>query len=330
MITQILPGLREFRAPLLTGYILLIAVWLYLWPALPKSERQSRERFEAFYDLADATGRVGIVIATSVVAYFVGLLWLRVTSSLIGAVAPRLRQLGVIKVEGIEFKIISKEAATSPAGVPGPTQRSIEPPKRYPGSDQGLWAQGQIRNRLLEARRALKDGDLRASDEADYLISHVDQMETEHGWETDKLFRRLSFWIRLASEEPWKRWYETTTRRVMEEMTDGSTADRLRIANKDLYGAYIKLEAEADVRIGTATALAIMLPAALLRAGLLWWASLAAALVAILAIGGILFDGITLQRRQYNYLKALVETRTVLTPTLDDLEQLLGHSEDAN
>jgi hypothetical protein len=40
MLAQILPGFRDFRAPLVTGYLWLLAAWILLGKPLPSKARK--------------------------------------------------------------------------------------------------------------------------------------------------------------------------------------------------------------------------------------------------------------------------------------------------
>lgn len=71
VLTQLLPGLRDVRAPLFAGYIWLVAIWLLISDSVP--ERAAADGiFESLYRLGDAVSGLGIAVALSFVAYVLG------------------------------------------------------------------------------------------------------------------------------------------------------------------------------------------------------------------------------------------------------------------
>ncbi|WP_143685760.1 hypothetical protein [Streptomyces sp. 1331.2] len=71
MLTQLLPGLRDFRTPLVAGYIWLVAVWLAVHERIPARE-SARGLIKDVYALADSVGRPAALAAVSLGAYLVG------------------------------------------------------------------------------------------------------------------------------------------------------------------------------------------------------------------------------------------------------------------
>lgn len=71
MLASLLPGIRELRAPLVSGYTIVLAVYLIAHSFFPNST-QARVDLEPFYDLFDFIGRAGSGIAISVAAYPLG------------------------------------------------------------------------------------------------------------------------------------------------------------------------------------------------------------------------------------------------------------------
>lgn len=74
MLTSILPGIRDLRAPLASGWIFLIGLWLLLAPTTLTPSKQGRGGYASLYELGQLVGRVGVLAAASFVAYFIGLL----------------------------------------------------------------------------------------------------------------------------------------------------------------------------------------------------------------------------------------------------------------
>jgi hypothetical protein len=73
MLANLLPGIREIRTPLATGYLWLLTFWLWL-PAHLKKNAPTSGILGEFTQLAHYVGRIGIGIAISFVAYLIGIL----------------------------------------------------------------------------------------------------------------------------------------------------------------------------------------------------------------------------------------------------------------
>jgi hypothetical protein len=71
MLANLLPGIREVRAPLAAGYLWLLTLWVALEPVLP-DERGATGVVESLYRLADGLSSVGVGVAVSFAAYLVG------------------------------------------------------------------------------------------------------------------------------------------------------------------------------------------------------------------------------------------------------------------
>jgi hypothetical protein len=79
LLTAAIPGLREIRAPLVAGYLWILAAWLLIDPSLPLRE-STDDPVRSLVELADLLGPVGTAAAISVAAYLVGASWLSLTA----------------------------------------------------------------------------------------------------------------------------------------------------------------------------------------------------------------------------------------------------------
>jgi hypothetical protein len=70
-LTNLLPGLRDLRAPLAAGYLWLVSLWLLVADRLPE-KTEATGALAAMFKLADALGPVSTVIAASFAAYVLG------------------------------------------------------------------------------------------------------------------------------------------------------------------------------------------------------------------------------------------------------------------
>jgi hypothetical protein len=72
VIASLLPGLRDLRTPLTTGYLWLIALWLLLHDRLPKSIDDATGPIRSLYELGGFLGSTAVLAAVSFVAYLLG------------------------------------------------------------------------------------------------------------------------------------------------------------------------------------------------------------------------------------------------------------------
>ena len=70
ILANALPGFRDLRGPIIAGYLWLVCAWLIVDPNLDK--RPGSEPGKALYDMAHHVGRLGVFLALSVAAYFIG------------------------------------------------------------------------------------------------------------------------------------------------------------------------------------------------------------------------------------------------------------------
>src|SRR5260370_42274600 len=71
MLSSLLPGLRELRTPLATGYLWLANIWLMVGWKLP-SKKPANGPIAAFWDLGTLTGKAAVLAVISFAAYMIG------------------------------------------------------------------------------------------------------------------------------------------------------------------------------------------------------------------------------------------------------------------
>ena len=70
ILANALPGFRDMRAPLMSGYLWLVFIWLLVEPDLTKRPEDAVLR--SIYDLATSAGSVWVGIAAGTFAYLAG------------------------------------------------------------------------------------------------------------------------------------------------------------------------------------------------------------------------------------------------------------------
>ncbi|MCZ4095987.1 hypothetical protein [Streptomyces sp. H39-C1] len=73
MLASLLPGIREIRTPLVTGYIWLISLWLIFGDYIP-GRRQAPGQIRQVYSFADFFGKSAILAVVTFIAYLAGTL----------------------------------------------------------------------------------------------------------------------------------------------------------------------------------------------------------------------------------------------------------------
>jgi hypothetical protein len=74
MLTNLLPGLRDVRAPLSAGYLWLAAGWLFFAPLLPSSVDDAQGVLKDIYRVVDGVDHVAVAAGLTFVAYLLGIL----------------------------------------------------------------------------------------------------------------------------------------------------------------------------------------------------------------------------------------------------------------
>ncbi|MET8849001.1 hypothetical protein [Amycolatopsis sp. NPDC004625] len=71
MLTSLLPGVREVRTPVASGFAWLLVGWLVLADHLPRG-RPAQHVFATLWDLGSYVGKGGLLVAVSFAAYLLG------------------------------------------------------------------------------------------------------------------------------------------------------------------------------------------------------------------------------------------------------------------
>ena len=80
MLANLLPGLRQLRAPLAAGYLWLVAAWLSFAAEIPSPKKVSAGVFKDVYEIGGAIGPSAAMAAASFAAYIVGVLSVQATA----------------------------------------------------------------------------------------------------------------------------------------------------------------------------------------------------------------------------------------------------------
>jgi hypothetical protein len=72
MLGNVLPGLRELRAPLAGGYLWLLFAWMVWGDKLPSNGAEKADALDRLYRLEPVISSIGLAVVASVAAYTVG------------------------------------------------------------------------------------------------------------------------------------------------------------------------------------------------------------------------------------------------------------------
>jgi hypothetical protein len=87
MLTSLLPGLRELRAPLASGYLWLVALGLIVEPHVP-DRAEATGLMASVYRLTEGLSSVGLGVAATFAAYLIGSLSLALGSTPLRKLMP--------------------------------------------------------------------------------------------------------------------------------------------------------------------------------------------------------------------------------------------------
>jgi hypothetical protein len=287
---NLLPGLRELRAPLVSGYLWLISAWLFLgrmeW--LPTERPPGNGEVARLWDLGGTLGKTVVLAAVTFLAYLIGSFFEinpdgRIANSLtplaladhrpfyLGArdkptswIAQR-RANARILLDAKGIKLNDEDATT--------VHQSISEPARRDLID------------LLDQRAMLPENPAPYEPLPDELdpsqIVRDEELQRYEIWSRDDDRRREQ---ELANEMA----ADTIIIAIVREMQQ--LASRLLVKNQELYGKYDRQMAEASVRMNVSIPLTVLLLLAT------WLSHLAIGVRAVLSVAALAFGFMLLRQ----------------------------------
>jgi hypothetical protein len=262
VLMNLLPGVRELRAPLVSGYLWLISAWLVLarlhW--LPVDRPSGSGEVARLWDLSGILGRTVLLAAISFVAYLIGS-FLEIDHH--GLVARKLAPL------------ILRDRR--PSYIPKGTNWPARPAKEILD-----YANLAARSFSVDARRDLeqlmrqKETALKRSRGRLEQVQEVKTLLGTYENKKDAMSKDLKPSRNAVLSEFAA---DVIAGKVVNEMPQ--LASRLLVKNMELYGKYDRHMAEAAVRMNVSMALTAFLVLATLLSGLSWGLRVALALVAV-------------------------------------------------
>jgi hypothetical protein len=293
MLLNLLPGLRELRAPLAAGYIWLFAAWLAFNGDIPEPAGAAN-----FFDQFEA---LGAAAALTFAAYLIG----SFLSDLFGFVwyAIRLVRIGPI----------SGSPESYPVGMLGDNrlrERLIRIQASEPLSPEGAAALDEVAKRTVRRIPPERRGDVdrRVFRDADYRVRGP-------GGPRWLLGRRTAY-------EPWKLKVgdsaddeQTLALHVVAALGDELDTARFRLLSeeKDLFHEVDRLSAEGEFRLAVTPPLTAVVAVLAATASLLW-------LLALLPLGVLVMLGLMRQEQSGDRIVYAIRAAKIRTPTLEQLD----------
>lgn len=300
MLTTLLPGLRELRAPLAAGYIWLLAWWLAFEPRLA-DRAEATDVLSSLYRLDDALSGFGLAAVASFVAY------------LTGSLSATLFSNGL---KGLFRRKVVLADVTS---------------RLDPLSDQGLRALGHLARETrerMESALALSDtrpgelvGELRGYPAAAHPAIAPPRLRGLRA-----RLRRRRGWAAVGGATLGPLTYTpdpddvTDARLLRAAVDDLPQVMQVRLLGRDpdLFAAVDRRIAEVEFRLAVIPPVLALAAVALTRLSFSY-AVLAAAL-GIVATAGLFWDALNRQREANDTLADALADRRVNAPSLERLE----------
>jgi hypothetical protein len=291
VLMNLLPGLRELRAPLAAGYLWLIALWLWLgrmgW--VPAKRPPGSGEVARLWDLGGTLGRTVVLAAVTFVAYLVGSF---LEMDPVGRLAQLLAPVVLFdRVPSYPLEILDRSSDSS---LDWETIEVSFPELGHTGKPPPTESAAEEVARALspEARMGLVD----LLDQGNRLPDIDSGLRLPEGWSRRARGRRYDLRTDLLADQ--------VIYRIIIEMPQ--LASRLLVKNKDLYGQYDRQMAEASLRMN------VSIPLTLLLVSATWLSSLSIWLRAVLTIAAAGFGYMLLRQ---GFLRA-VSGRDVIAQAL--------------
>jgi hypothetical protein len=295
MFMNLLPGLRELRAPLICGYLWLTTAWLLLghmdW--LPSSRPPGNGEVARLWDLGDTLGRTVVLAILTFVAYLIGsFLEIHPDGRIANLATPiilRDRTAWYLRGSYTDFRMESATRSAEKLGIhfePSMAMRVAQSVSREARRD--LKNILELRNMIpttenlpnfvgpLGQSSDLSIADRTAQDQNQATRIDGKQIEVDPRRRKEDE-RNLNLMREMACD-----WIISDIIQEMQQL-----ASRLLVKNENLYGKYDRQMAEASVRMNVSLPLTALLLLAVWLSNLAVWLQLVLTLIT-LAFGFVL------------------------------------------
>lgn len=281
MLLGLLSGIRDARSPLIVGYVLLLALWLLLFHALPEGHADLHNQYPELAKIFETVGPVGIVAAGSFVAYLAGDLVVRESARVLQIRGQPPIESSTGRVRQLFRKIYS---FTHDAEM----------------DELNLRIKELVERTMVEAK-----GDDPAT---------LPPISTTPG----KNLRGLR--VRQEGPKP-PADALPVDEQVLVEAKSGRIDERILAAKPELYSELYRLRSEAEFRAGLLPALFILAVALAVRTSWPWWLLLVLGAAFAVFEFLLLNEAFQLRTRARGIALRAVVDELVTTPTLDAIRR---------
>jgi DNA-binding PadR family transcriptional regulator len=119
VLGNVLPGLRELRAPLAAGYLWLVIFWLIWGDKVPTKSEHKAPPLDRLYGLEPIVSSFGLAVVASVTAYIVGSIAIDVQTRVGSLVADRVagRSRRTLQLTGAGRRLLDRWAGQQEVAV---------------------------------------------------------------------------------------------------------------------------------------------------------------------------------------------------------------------
>ncbi|WP_163632324.1 hypothetical protein [Microbacterium sp. B35-04] len=274
MLTSLLPGLRDLRVPLAAGFLWLVVLWLCVYPAIP-TQLEASGLIAQIYRLFGAFGSAALITVVTFVAYLVGILVVRPTSSVVQLAVKSIQRVSGRRTRSMRDRAYGETAELLERG------RRIGPPPLSPSSQvEAEQLATVVATEMFEARVAFPPVAGETSESQYFREQLAELMEKPR--DSDRFASPMpQDVVAVASLE--------VQNRMLRDIP--LVATRLLADNRDLFDRYDRADSEADFRF--AIALPVLVVSALVpwRMDLEWWGFFACVAVGLGVCGLLMLDG---------------------------------------
>jgi hypothetical protein len=253
MLMNLLPGLRELRAPLVSGYLWLISAWLVLshmeW--LPAKRPPGDGEVARLWDLGGTLGKTVVLAVVTFIAYLIGS-FLEMDPD--GRLAAQLKPLILADRRPGHLRRVMT-GVTADLTEDDVIREAIRLVEHARGGFSDDDATIVARSISREARSYLQDV------QQESLLDELGLRAQSPSGESDDRPKENSLVWRVILSLAYEMLTDVRISRIIGEMPQ--LASRLLVKNKDLYGKYDRLMAEASVRMNVSIPLTVMLSLAI-------------------------------------------------------------------
>ncbi len=286
-LANLLPGIRDLRAPLAAGYIWLLGLWLAIESEVP-GESDANGLLDSVYRLGDGLSAIGLGVVASFVAYVLGSL----STSLFAAPSTGLRRLSFLS-RWLRLDPFSAQARDALSTLSRNTRLELENILSMSGTDV---------EQLLDESLGMTDSASKSDSKVFPATPSDPRQWSGPGYATAR---------DLEGEQE-----ESISRAVIRDL-DTIATTRLLGKDQELYSAVDRLRAETEFRRAIVPPMVFGSVVVMARTGFPWPVVVGVA-VAALSLG-LLVDAARLERRANDLLLDVVTDDRVQSPTLERL-----------